>query len=187
MGKDHKGDVKGFTHLSKSWYGEANLRNSKYTDEIMIGFYSPEGGTSGEFGVRWQQLGGKSTPQLQVFNDGWHAFAEMPELISRLKELDDMHVTPDDLSKILIDIGFKDLTQLEQDGLKSVSNYAVSHMNCDINNLKTEIVKACTEYDAVFMHSALKSFKKKLYPKDIEKLKDQMWEDEISIDVKLIS
>jgi hypothetical protein len=186
MGKDHKDGIKGFYHLSKAWYGEANLRDSKYQDEITIGFFHPEGGTSGEFSVRWQELGGKSTPQLQVFNDGWSALSKMPELISKLGELDNMHISPIAFSGMLIEIGFKDLTPLESDRPKPVKDYAVSHMECDTNNLKIEIVSAQTKSEAVFKHSALKSFKSKKYPTDINLLKDQMWEDEIAIDVKEI-
>ena len=65
--RDHKGDIKGFTQLSKAWYGDVNLRNAKYDDQIMVGFYCKDGRASGEFSVEWSTLGGKSTPLLSIF------------------------------------------------------------------------------------------------------------------------
>jgi len=105
--------IKGFYQTSKAWYGEANLRTAKYDDEIMIGFYHKDGGTSGEFVIKWSELSGKSVPRLGVYSDAWKVLAQMPELISKLSELDSTDPTPDDFANMLRLLGFKDLTQYE--------------------------------------------------------------------------
>ncbi len=63
--KTHEGMIKGFHHQSRAWYGKKLLaldREECHVDEIMIGFYAPEGGTTGEFAVRWMDLGHEITP-----------------------------------------------------------------------------------------------------------------------------
>lgn len=109
--KDFSKYIKGFYHLSEAWYGEVNLRNSKYIDEVMLGYYAKEGGTGGEFGIRWKELGGKSIPQLQAFYDAWGVLASMPEFIYEIGELDDKNIQPKEFCAILLRLGFQDLTQ----------------------------------------------------------------------------
>jgi hypothetical protein len=112
----HKGCTKGFRQLSKCWYGEVNLRNSKYHDDITIGFYDLEGGgTSGEFTVHWITLAGRPVPRLNIFSDGWGALAKMPELINALSEMDSTDPSPDDFATTLESIGFKNLTETKDE------------------------------------------------------------------------
>lgn len=117
--RDHKECTKGFSQLSKAWYGEVNLKNAKYSDQITIGFYHPDGGTTGEFEIRWEELGGKLTPKLTAYDDSWDALSKMPELISKLADLDERDVSPDDFSMVLREIGFEDFTAYEdKDAIK---------------------------------------------------------------------
>ena len=114
--RDHKGDIKGFTQLSKAWYGDVNLKNAKYSDQIMIGFYCKDGGTSGELAVTWAMLAGELTPRIEIFLDGCSALSNMPELIKSLSEYDvdgKINPTPDEFSTMLESIGFKNLTETE--------------------------------------------------------------------------
>jgi hypothetical protein len=107
--KDHKGCVRAFYHLSEAWYAEAN-RSSEYTDDVTFGMFAIEGGTTGEMAVRWQELGGKSVPQLRVFDDGWSALATFTDLIVELGKFDDRNITPKDFCALLIRLGFEDQT-----------------------------------------------------------------------------
>ena len=85
----HEGDVRQFRWLSQAWYGEANLgRQRRLVDEIMIGMYSPEGGTSGEFAIRWTDLGGKPVPMLCAFDDSWSALQHFGDVLAKLAEVD---------------------------------------------------------------------------------------------------
>lgn len=108
--KDHSGCKRQFYHLSSAWYANAVLRDSKIVDEVMIGFYFSDGGGSGEFAVRWEMLGDKITPRLEVFDDAWSALWEFRDLLERLSEVDDEKITPSDLVKILIDLKIEDAT-----------------------------------------------------------------------------
>lgn len=111
--KKHKGCVKGFYHLSKTWYGPSIL-DAKTVDKISIGFYHPDGGTTGEFEISWYNMAGESVPRLLVFDDGWSALANMPELVSLLESVDDQNITPDEMATKLVDVGIKDMTQREE-------------------------------------------------------------------------
>jgi hypothetical protein len=111
--RDHEGDFRGFYHLSEAWYGPSNLVNSKYTDEVNFGFFCPDGGTSGEMAMRWQELGGKDVPELTCFSDAWNTLASFPDLIAAMGELDDTDPTPKQFCALLMQLGFKDLTPRE--------------------------------------------------------------------------
>ena len=112
--KDHDGDIRGFYHLSEAWYGPANLSNSStYVDEVNFGFFCPDGGTSGEICMKWQELGGKIAPRLECFDDGWSALASFTDLIAEMGELDDENPTPKEFCALLSRFGFKDLTPRE--------------------------------------------------------------------------
>lgn len=114
MKRDHEGDIKGFTHLSRAWYGKANLPGRNYEDEVIFGFYAPEGGTSGEMGMRWVALTPPTaTPQLQVFCDGWSALGHFKDVIDRLAEVDSQDITPSQFCQILTECGFTDQTPEE--------------------------------------------------------------------------
>ena len=102
---NHSGCFKGFYQLSK--LRKSGTRDDA-SDEIIIGFYHPEGGTSGEFSVVWTKVGGKYAPLLRVYDDAWHALSSMPELIVAMADSSDKNITPDAFAKMLIDLGFKD-------------------------------------------------------------------------------
>jgi hypothetical protein len=109
--KNHDGCIRGFTVLSQSWYGPANLRGSdEIQDEIMIGMYHPDGGTTGEFGIRWIKLGGKYSPRLEVFDDSWHALWQFADLLERLPDFDGEDPEPSRIMALLLQLGVKDLT-----------------------------------------------------------------------------
>ena len=92
--RKHDGDVRQYRILSESWYADANMRNAEYTEEILFGMYCPEGGTSGEFSIRWIPLGGESSPVLTAFGDAWSAMAQFPELLQQMVEWDSRKVSP---------------------------------------------------------------------------------------------
>ena len=117
--KDHSGDNRGFTWTGQAWYGKSALSHLNYTDEVTIGYYAEDGGTSGEFSIRWIPLSGESVPKLEVFNDGWHALATMPDLIAALSEADDQNITPAQLCEVLLSLGFRDRTERRDQGRKA--------------------------------------------------------------------
>ena len=122
--KDHEGDIKQYIHLSRAWYAESNLKGRDMVDEVMFGFYRPEGGTSGEMGMRWMNLGEKwemgkkiihAAPQLQCFNDAWHALYQFQDVLAALAELDDIDITPEQFCQLLDQCGFVDATPVKRE------------------------------------------------------------------------
>ena len=113
----HDGGVRSFHHTSAAWYGESAMKCTSYDDEIIIGIYHAEGGTTGEFIVRWMQLGGESTPQLQAFNDSWEVLGlRFNDLLFAMAEIDDKRVTPDEFCELLKGLGIEDWTAYTQGG-----------------------------------------------------------------------
>jgi len=110
----HEGKIRGFYHLSEAWYADANLKNrsDKIVDQVMIGFFGSygEGGTTGEFAIEWHDIGGKTHPRLQVFDDAWEALTHFSDLLVEMAKLDNTDPTPAEFCKLLIQLGIKDLT-----------------------------------------------------------------------------
>jgi hypothetical protein len=78
----------------------------------MIGDYPEDGGTDGEFAIRWVDVGlARPTAQLQAFDDSWHLLAQMGAfLFSELEE----NMIPEDVVRALKSEGFEDLTAYER-------------------------------------------------------------------------
>jgi len=96
--KDHTGDI-------KQYYCSPDYDPIT----IMIGFYSPGGGTSGEFAIRWRDIGlAAPVPRLEVYDDGWSALANMPELIAALAEIDGQNATVDKIVELLKSLGYEE-------------------------------------------------------------------------------
>lgn len=103
---------KGFYWLSKSHYGPANLgRDPDLKDELMIGNYCEDGGTTGEFAIRWFLLSGRITPRLEAWDDSWMVLSGFTALIDQLGKFDSDRPEPEDVVELLKSLGFKDLTK----------------------------------------------------------------------------
>ena len=110
MSRKHDGCVRGFVFRSEAWY--ASTANEPGTlDEIMVGMYHPEGGTTGEFKIRWVSVGGRWTPRLEVFDDAWDALQRFGDMLAWMATVDDEHVSPQSFARALRDLGIKDLTE----------------------------------------------------------------------------
>lgn len=108
---DHTDCTRQFRQLSRAWYGSANLQlNSEVVDEITAGFYDEEGGTTGEFTIKWIVLAGQKTPQLCVFDDAWDALWQFRDVLEKLAELDGTNPTPEKVCSIFVSCGVEDTT-----------------------------------------------------------------------------
>jgi len=105
--KDHKDHRKQFRWTNKAWYGKGEKR-----PEIVFGFYSPEGGTSGEMSMCWYDLGKDDipVPRLECFSDAWHALFILQDVLKRLADVDDEDIAPEQFMRILEQCGFVDTT-----------------------------------------------------------------------------
>ena len=111
--KNHDGCKRGFFQLSKAWYGESNLKTTDNVDEITIGFYHPDGGTSGEFQISWKKLCGNIVPQLEVWDDGWSALSNFCDMIELMATLDGENIAPDLFAEHLRNLGIEDMTPIQ--------------------------------------------------------------------------
>lgn len=112
--KDHTGDIRAFTHLNRSWYS-AYGRDMSVIDQVMFGYYSPEGGTSGEMAMRWYDLGGDApAPRLEVYGDAWHALSTFADVVTALAEHDNDDISPAYFCAMLTVCGFVDRTETEK-------------------------------------------------------------------------
>ena len=108
MSNDHEGDCRAFTHHNEAWY-KRELGNGA-TDEITIGFYCPDGGTSGEFTIRWHILQGEPCPRLEAFEDSWDSLWNFKDLLEKMAEMDESNPTPAEMVEVLLGLGIKDET-----------------------------------------------------------------------------
>ncbi len=110
--KEHTGNFRGFSILSQAYYSTSALNEPDISDEIMIGLYHPEGGTSGEFAIRWVTglRGGKAVPRLEAFDDSWSALTQFHDLLAAMAEIDNQDTTPEAFAEILKNLGIVDRT-----------------------------------------------------------------------------
>ena len=113
---DHTGDIRAFTHTGASWYGPSSLRSDEL-DEIMVGFYASDGGTSGEFAIRWVKVGDKWSPRLEAFDDSWSALNHFTDLLALMAQHDSEDMTPETFCELLKECGIKDQTQRQRNGI----------------------------------------------------------------------
>lgn len=112
--KDHEGCKRGFYHLAESWYAKSLLgAQSKIIDQVMVGFYATDGGTTGEFVIGWEMLNGKAVPSLKAYDDSWSVLYHFKDLLEKMEELDDENICPEDFCKILVSLGIEDITKRE--------------------------------------------------------------------------
>lgn len=98
----------GFTCYSRQNYaGQVTIEAE---DEIMLGIQYPDGGCLCELAVRWNKLGDKLTPRLEVYSEAWHLLQTdtFQSVLNQLTKESKPMPTPDEVSALLIDYGFVD-------------------------------------------------------------------------------
>jgi hypothetical protein len=113
--------TRGFVQLSKAYYGANLLRDFQIKDEVTFGFFSPEGGTTGEMTVAWKSLCGKIVPELTIFSDAWSALSNFHDLIDLLGQHDNEDPSPGKFCKYLLQCGFVDMTQTTEPSRKIIT------------------------------------------------------------------
>lgn len=104
-----------FIQTSRAWYAGTALSKRDLEEEFMVGLYGREGGCDGEFAIRFEVLGGRATPRVCLFDDAWHLFNRFQSLFASLPSMATESgadsVTPDDIRRLLLGLGFVDLTE----------------------------------------------------------------------------
>jgi len=112
--KDHTGCERAFHQSSRAWYTEHLPLDAGIFDEFMVGMYHPEGGSTGEFKIIFQNLGGDIVPRLCAYDDSWDALFNMGDLLESMADADDKNISPEEFRKLLVLLGFKDITSTER-------------------------------------------------------------------------
>lgn len=100
----------GFIIHSESYYAAdlQRVMGDNFVDEVTFGYYWPDGSTSsGEMSITWDQAG----PELRISYDAWALLKSFETLQSRLALLDGNKITPIEFSRLLLELGFSDLTK----------------------------------------------------------------------------
>lgn len=106
----HSQCVRGFSIASEAWYSKV-FADDDDLDHINVGMYNPAGGTTGEFCIRWIDLGGNASPKLEVFDDAWGALQLFADVLRWMAEVDGKNVCVKEFADALRAMGVKDLTQ----------------------------------------------------------------------------
>lgn len=98
-----------FIVSSQAWYASScNLKAGE--DEILIGMSHLEGGTTGEFSLKWTMVGNEMTPRLRAYEDSWSALYEFSDLLQELAKLDGTNPSVDAVVAVLLKCGVEDET-----------------------------------------------------------------------------
>jgi len=106
-----KAPTRTFVVLSRAWYGPAVLERSDYVEDVLIRFKGGDGDWR-ELAIRWYDFPGSPRVGVcvEVFEDAWSAFEEIPEFFKLLSELEDEEFTADELAAWLEEGAFVDVT-----------------------------------------------------------------------------
>lgn len=99
-----------FRVYTQSWYSRDVPMEADLAEEIMVGMYHPEGGTSGEFALRWVSIGGRPVARLEAFDDSWSALQKFGDLLAWMATVDGDNVTPEQVAAAMREMGIVDAT-----------------------------------------------------------------------------
>ncbi len=84
-------------------------KNKGDNDEISLSLSSPGGGVTGEFMIKWFDLGSHNgiSPQIKCFNDSIHVMICFSDVIEAIHErFNGVNYTIDELMELLDELGF---------------------------------------------------------------------------------
>lgn len=81
-------------------------------DEIMLALQCADGGCVTEMAIRWHNLGKTVSPRLECFGEAWPMLLapSCAKVMQMLAARHDQDLSPDDVTQILLESGFKDLS-----------------------------------------------------------------------------
>ena len=95
--------------------------NDNIVEEIGIGDFIPDGGTTGEWAIRFYNLQGLPTARIEMFEDAWHLFRDDPKWQRLLNELLRLNnPSPQEVIDCLLLYGFKDVTERKNPNEESI-------------------------------------------------------------------
>lgn len=118
---------RGFSYYNETWYRASRPLREGVVHEMTVGVYHEEGGTTGEFSLRWYDLsssfGQRRPPSLRIeaFDDSFEALTDMGDFLDYLRSVARSgsegqrvgSVSPQEVMEALKKLGFKDQTARE--------------------------------------------------------------------------
>lgn len=101
-----------FIQSSRAWYGKTALKNRDYYDDIMIQLYDDSDELVCEFCVEFHDLNGP-TARIAAFDDSTQALLACNDMVQAMS--DTKGWTPNAFVKLLIRLGYEDITPEFQD------------------------------------------------------------------------
>ena len=111
----HRDCKRQFRQLSECWYADANIYGTSLVDQVNVGFYHPDGGTTGEFQITWEVLAGKLVPHLKAFDDAWDALIHFDDVLKSMADFDDKNISPKDFCALLSALGIENATPKKEE------------------------------------------------------------------------
>ncbi len=90
-------------------HNQAFPNQTRKTNTVRVGLDHNEGGTSGEFTIDFVELGGRTVPQLRVFDDAWQVL-HLSNVVAALAKWDDSKADELTIMKELAHLGMTDIT-----------------------------------------------------------------------------
>ena len=103
--------ILGFTYLSRQKHSHIVVPNE--LDPITLGLYYEDGCCDAEMSISWKRVQKESVPCIMAFSDAFHLFKieAFKKLFCELSQLKNTRITSDEISRLLIRIGFKDMSE----------------------------------------------------------------------------
>ena len=154
--------IKAFISFSRqNYYENAKQFEPELIDRISLGNFDADGnGCEYEFQVEWTCLGGEATPQLKIFSDALKCLADHRELLDELAQLHDKHFTPDELSRLLVKLGYKDMSDNPLEEVKTDFQRFQREIEAAINQYGVDHIDVVYSEDKIWgmYHSSKNSF-----------------------------
>lgn len=114
-GTRHEGCYRGFVWGGGSWNSSVIFPLGDVQDDITIGLYHEDGGTTGEFSIEFDTLNNSAVPHLSAYDDSWDVLVNhYSDLLRWLSEHDGKNISPEDVVQALKDLGVQDNTQYKK-------------------------------------------------------------------------
>ena len=108
---DNAKPVRGFTIFTESTFAASVPIGPGCAEEITIGLYHADGGTTGEFSVCWLKIGDKIFPRLEAHTDSWSALLLFADVLKTVGATSHSNpITPREFVATLTQLGVVDLT-----------------------------------------------------------------------------
>ena len=103
-------NIKGFRRCYTQHSKAYDTEGSEKLSGITIGLYAKDGGTAGEFEVKWHWVDRKQSARLEVFVEGWEVLWQFRDLLEKMASTPGSGITEDDFCLLLDSLKVENIT-----------------------------------------------------------------------------